>query len=185
MGTVGYMSPEQATGGEIDFRSDQFSFGSVLFEMVTGVPAFRKQSHAETMAAILRDDPERLAPECRKRPLPSFGLWSAAWPRIPKSAMPPPGIWLATSRRCATGSPKRPRALRSLASTICPSQRTAFIGREHEEAALRQLLSREDVRLVTLTGPGGIGKTRLALQVAGDIAEPVSRWCLLRPPVGG
>jgi predicted ATPase len=52
-----------------------------------------------------------------------------------------------------------------------PLQRTAFIGREREEAALRQLLGREDARLVTLTGPGGIGKTRLALQVAEGIAS--------------
>ncbi|MGA9416481.1 MAG: tetratricopeptide repeat protein, partial [Terriglobales bacterium] len=52
-----------------------------------------------------------------------------------------------------------------------PLQRTAFIGREHEEAALRLLLGREDARLVTLTGPGGIGKTRLALQVAEGIAS--------------
>src|SRR5271155_264648 len=58
LGTVGYMSPEQATGEEIDFRSDQFSFGAVLYEMVTGSPAFRKKTHAETMAAILRDQPE-------------------------------------------------------------------------------------------------------------------------------
>src|ERR1700735_2178416 len=59
LGTVGYMSPEQATGGEVDFRSDQFSFGSVLYEMVTGFPAFRKNTHAETMAAVLRDEPDR------------------------------------------------------------------------------------------------------------------------------
>jgi predicted ATPase len=52
-----------------------------------------------------------------------------------------------------------------------PVQRTAFIGREREEEALRQLLNRADVHLVTLTGPGGIGKTRLALQVAGKMAE--------------
>jgi predicted ATPase len=52
-----------------------------------------------------------------------------------------------------------------------PVQRTAFIGREHEAAGLRQLLSRVDVQLVILTGPGGIGKTRLALQVAGEIAD--------------
>jgi eukaryotic-like serine/threonine-protein kinase len=44
MGTVGYMSPEQATGDEVDFHSDQFSLGSVLYEMVTGVPAFQKKT---------------------------------------------------------------------------------------------------------------------------------------------
>ena len=69
--------------------------------------------------------------------------------------------------------------MRSRALNNLPVQRTAFIGREPEAAALRQLLSREDVRLVTLTGPGGIGKTRLALQVAGEIASRISRRSLL------
>jgi eukaryotic-like serine/threonine-protein kinase len=66
LGTVGYMSPEQARGGEVDFRSDQFSFGSILYEMASGRRAFQKDSAAETMAAIIRDEPEplsRIAPE--------------------------------------------------------------------------------------------------------------------------
>jgi predicted ATPase/class 3 adenylate cyclase/DNA-binding CsgD family transcriptional regulator len=52
-----------------------------------------------------------------------------------------------------------------------PVQPTPFLGREHEVAALRDLLHREEVRLVTLTGPGGTGKTRLGLQVAADLSD--------------
>ena len=57
MGTVGYMSPEQAGGGTADNRSDQFSFGLVLYEMLTGRRAFSRPSAVETLAAIIRDDP--------------------------------------------------------------------------------------------------------------------------------
>jgi predicted ATPase/class 3 adenylate cyclase/DNA-binding CsgD family transcriptional regulator len=52
-----------------------------------------------------------------------------------------------------------------------PIQPTALIGREKEVAAVERLLGREDIRLVTLTGPGGIGKTRLGLQVAAELAD--------------
>ena len=52
-----------------------------------------------------------------------------------------------------------------------PMQRTGFVGREKERAAVKELVLRQDVRLVTITGPGGIGKTRLAVQVARGLAE--------------
>src|SRR5439155_21106831 len=52
-----------------------------------------------------------------------------------------------------------------------PIQPTPFIGREKEVTAVGQLLRREEVRLVTLTGPGGTGKTRLALQVAAELSD--------------
>jgi eukaryotic-like serine/threonine-protein kinase len=57
MGTVGYMSPEQVRGQAADHRSDIFAFGTILYEMVTGKRTFRKSTSAETMTAILNDDP--------------------------------------------------------------------------------------------------------------------------------
>ena len=57
LGTVGYMSPEQARGEGADFRSDQFSFGSMLYEMATGRRAFPGRTDIEILSAILRDDP--------------------------------------------------------------------------------------------------------------------------------
>ena len=57
LGTVGYMSPEQVRGEVVDARTDIFSFGAVLYEMLTGVRAFERSSATETLAAILRDDP--------------------------------------------------------------------------------------------------------------------------------
>ncbi len=65
IGTTAYMSPEQASGEAIDFRSDQFSFGSVLFEMATGLRAFARGSTAATLEAIVNEDPvavQRLNP---------------------------------------------------------------------------------------------------------------------------
>ena len=61
LGTVGYMSPEQVRGADADARSDLFSFGCVLYELLTGRRAFRRETHAETMTAILREEPEPLA----------------------------------------------------------------------------------------------------------------------------
>jgi eukaryotic-like serine/threonine-protein kinase len=57
MGTAGYMSPEQVRGSSIDTRTDIFSFGAVLYEMLTGVRAFKRDTAAETMTAILNDEP--------------------------------------------------------------------------------------------------------------------------------
>ncbi|HLN58751.1 MAG TPA: protein kinase [Thermoanaerobaculia bacterium] len=60
LGTVAYMSPEQASGQSLDYRSDQFSLGSVLYEAVSGEKAFLRKTAAETMSAIIRDEPEPL-----------------------------------------------------------------------------------------------------------------------------
>jgi Tol biopolymer transport system component len=61
VGTVGYMSPEQASGEPLDFRSDQFSLGSILYEMATGRRAFQKKTAIDTLGAILNEEPEPIA----------------------------------------------------------------------------------------------------------------------------
>jgi Tol biopolymer transport system component len=61
MGTMGYMSPEQVRGKAVDARSDIFSFGTVLYEMLAGRKAFLRESAADTTSAILKEDPPALA----------------------------------------------------------------------------------------------------------------------------
>ena len=60
MGTVGYMSPEQVRGQQTDHRSDIFSFGLILYEMITGRRAFQEESLAETMSAIVKEEPPEM-----------------------------------------------------------------------------------------------------------------------------
>jgi eukaryotic-like serine/threonine-protein kinase len=61
VGTYAYMSPEQARAGEVDYRSDQFSFGAILYEMLTGNRAFDGASGVETLFMVVRDDPSPLS----------------------------------------------------------------------------------------------------------------------------
>ena len=84
VGTAGYMSPEQASGQAVDFRSDQFAFGSLLYEMLAGRRAFQKPTRAETLASIIREEPEPL---------------STLAPRVP-----PPLVWI--TERCMAKAPE-------------------------------------------------------------------------------
>jgi serine/threonine protein kinase len=82
VGTLNYMSPEQVEGKDADARSDIFSFGAVIYEMITGARAFEGESPAHVMAAVLeRDAPplSQLQPSFRPR---SISWSSAVWPGI-------------------------------------------------------------------------------------------------------
>src|SRR5271157_6619516 len=61
MGTAGYMSPEQVRGKAVDHRTDIFAFGAILYEMLAGKRAFQRSTSAETMTAILNDDPPSIS----------------------------------------------------------------------------------------------------------------------------
>jgi predicted ATPase/predicted Ser/Thr protein kinase len=171
VGTVQYMSPEQASGGPIDFRSDQFSFGLVLYEMVSGKRAFKRNTVAETMVAILREQAEPIGIQNLDAPAPL--CWA-----IERCLEKEPDKRYASTQDLA----RELAAIRERFSekqikqaeprpTNIPAQQTRFVGREKEVAAAKELLLRPDVRLVTVTGPGGMGKTRLAVEVAGGLVE--------------
>ena len=171
LGTVGYMSPEQASGDELDFRSDQFSFGLVLYEMVTGKRPFQRSTAAETMVAILREAPEPITRQNRDAPAP------LCWAIERCLAKEPDKRYVSTrdlARELATirdrFSEKPVQQVEARPANL-PVPRTGFVGREKEVAAVKELLLRQDVRLVTVTGPGGIGKTRLAVEVANGLVE--------------
>jgi predicted ATPase/serine/threonine protein kinase len=171
MGTVQYMSPEQASGSPLDFRSDQFSFGLVLYEMLTGKRAFRKNTAVETMAAIIREQLEPVGAQNPDAPAPL--CWA-----IERCLEKEPDKRYVSTRDLARElsairdrfSEKSVVRIERRPSNI-PVQRTRFVGQDNEIAAAKELLLRQDVRLVTVTGPGGIGKTRLAVEVASGLAE--------------
>ena len=68
MGTVAYMSPEQVRGLPVDYRSDIFSFGAILYELLSGKKAFKRETAADTMSAILKEEPPELAESGRTIP---------------------------------------------------------------------------------------------------------------------
>jgi predicted ATPase/serine/threonine protein kinase/class 3 adenylate cyclase len=176
LGTRQYMSPEQAASGQVDFRSDQFSFGLMLYEMLTGKRPFQRSTAAETMAALLRDQAEPIGAQNPDIPAPL--CWA-----IEKCLAKEPDKRYASTRDLArelgamrdrfSEKPIQQVEVKQVEPRAAnvPVQRTRFVGREKEVAAARELLMRSDVRLVTVTGPGGIGKTRLAVEVASGLVE--------------
>lgn len=69
LGTAAYMSPEQARGGKVDHRTDIWAFGVVLYELITGKPAFAGETVSDTLAAVLKSDPDYTLLPPRIRPL--------------------------------------------------------------------------------------------------------------------
>jgi predicted ATPase len=171
LGTVGYMSPEQVRGSQLDFRSDQFSFGLVLYEMVTGKRPFLRATAAETLVAILREQAEPIGVQNPEAPAPLCWAIERCMAKEPDKryiSTRELARELAAIRDCFSEKPVKQAETRA---NNLPVSRTGFVGREKEATAAKELLLRQGVRLVSVTGPGGIGKTRLAVEVAGALIE--------------
>ena len=99
MGTVAYMSPEQVRGLPVDHRSDIFSFGAVLYEMLWGKRAFKRDTPVDTMSAILKEEPPELA-EARRNISPALDrIVRHCLERLGTIGSSPQGISSSLSRR--------------------------------------------------------------------------------------
>ncbi|MBN1310645.1 MAG: protein kinase [Anaerolineae bacterium] len=186
MGTFAYLSPEACKGDVLNEGTDIWSFGVMLFEMVMGHTPFQAGSPGSLIAAILTEpipDISALRPELPDAlvdllyrmldknidaRISSVRLVGAALEVLIK------GLGTGTIKPDAeqiTGVEPKSRFETPTPSTVLrrhniPSQTTPFIGRQEEMERLAGLIADPHSRLVTLLGPGGIGKTRLALEAA-------------------
>ena len=170
VGTPSYMSAEQAGGeSDIDGRSDQYSLACVVFEMLAGRPPFAGSNQMALLAQHLTVDPPPLRALV---PVPD-----AVEHAIRRALAKDPADRFASTSDFAKAldvslhepgpdSPRLPGSASGARQSRIPVPLTPLLGREQEVRTVCALLHREGVRLLTLHGPGGIGKTRLALEVA-------------------
>jgi predicted ATPase/serine/threonine protein kinase len=173
VGTVGYMSPEQATGRDVDYRCDQFAFGILIYEMLSGRRAFARDTHIEELAAIIRDDPPPLAEIRPEAPLPLQWLLNRCLAKNPAERYESTRDLHRDLETLATHilQSQSPMPAKVQEATTLPMATTPLIGRDTDVVKAKQIVLRDSARLVTFTGPGGIGKTRLAMQVAHELKE--------------
>lgn len=182
-GTVAYMSPEQARGDSLDGRTDLWSLGVILYEMIAGRRPFAGQSTDALMHALLHDEPA---------PLPASDIASAPDLKglitnlLAKDAAQRPPTAAAVHQTLASiaaeyeaASARAPGGRRT---GSLPHAVTSFIGREREIETARTML--RETRLLTLTGPGGTGKTRLALQLGTLLRDKYPDGVWLVPLAG-
>ncbi|CAG0996289.1 partial serine/threonine protein kinase, bacterial, partial [Anaerolineae bacterium] len=165
LGTPAYMSPEQFVADDVDGRSDLYALGCVLFEMLAGQPPFVAPTAEALLRMHLMTDPRPLNELRPTAPLGIVRIVARALAKDPADRFPTAASFAEAIATVTSGgvTPAAPDA-RSDTPTNLPHLRTRFIGRDRELAECARLLG--ETRLLTLTGIGGSGKTRLALRLA-------------------
>ncbi len=178
-GTIAYMAPEQLQGHPSS-ASDQYALGVMVYEWLSGAQPFHG-SFVEIASQHLSASPPSLRTQVPRLPPAIEDVVMKALAKDPQHrfasiqafAMALEEAWRADApgQTHLVFSSPGPAAAGYRTSSIVdlPVQPTPLIGREQEVMTVQQLLCREDVRLLTLTGPGGVGKTRLGVRVAAEL----------------
>jgi non-specific serine/threonine protein kinase len=169
MGTAAYAAPEQISGGEVGPRTDVYALGGVLHHCLTGEPPFPAENLLDALSAHLSRPPPQPS-RCRDVVPRGFDeVVGRAMAKEPARRFPSAGR-LAEAAGNALGPVVAAASAGDRRGGASPSPvpvpLTPLIGRERELAELRSLLAGDHPRLITLTGPGGSGKTRLATELA-------------------
>ena len=179
LGTPRYMSPEQASGGEVDARTDIYALACVLFEMLAGQPPFVAPTLDGQLRMHLTVDPRPVSELRPSVPGSVSSVIARGLAKLPADRWPTAARFveaLAAAMTSGGTMTPSPAASATAPPNNLPRARTHFIGREKELTECARLL--EDTRLLTLTGIGGCGKTRLALKLAENVFErfPEGVW---------
>lgn len=165
IGTVGYTAPEVLRGAGADHRADQFALGAILYEMATGRSAFPTGSVPDGLAATLRDEPIPVGELRSELPRGLVRIIEHCLAKRPQDRYPETGEVLAAFETLEAARERRTTSGRDAVRSV-PTPTTPLVGRAEEMRRLRKLIPKPHVRLVTLTGTGGSGKTRLAIEAA-------------------